>query len=170
MTAEAERPDDVPESEGGRPTRRANFVVVANRLPVDRVEHPDGTTTWRTSPGGLVTALEPVMHSHHGAWVGWHGAPDEVLDPFENDELELVPVPLSASEVEDYYEGFSNATLWPLYHDVVAPPVFDRGWWDSYVTINERFAAAAQPAFELAGRREMPANNLMLLFRRSGGR
>jgi trehalose 6-phosphate synthase len=124
----------------GRPPRKADFVVVANRLPVDRVEHPDGTTTWRGSPGGLVTALEPVMHSHHGAWVGWHGAPDEVLEPFDNDGLELVPVPLSEHEVANYYEGFSNGTLWPLYHDVVVPPEFRREWWDAYVKVNQRFA------------------------------
>jgi len=124
----------------GRPTRKASFVVVANRLAVDRVEHPDGTTTWRTSPGGLVTALEPVMHAHRGAWVGWHGAADEVVEPFENDGLELVPVPLSETEIADYYEGFSNGTLWPLYHDVVVPPEFRREWWDAYVRVNQRFA------------------------------
>ena len=45
----------------------ASFVVVANRLPVDRIEHPDGTVDWRTSPGGLVTAFEPIMQSHEGA-------------------------------------------------------------------------------------------------------
>ena len=100
----------------------ASFVVVANRLPVDRIERPDGGTDWRTSPGGLVTAFEPVMRSHDGAWVGWHGAADEELAPFENDGIQLVPVRLSASELEEYYEGFSNATLWPLYHDVIATP------------------------------------------------
>jgi trehalose 6-phosphate synthase len=42
--------------------------------------------------------------------------------------------------VEDYYEGFSNATLWPLYHDVVAPPVYHRHWWQAYVRVNQRFA------------------------------
>ncbi len=140
---------DEPGTAQVRPTRQASFVVVANRLPVDRVEHPDGTTTWRTSPGGLVTALEPVMHSHDGAWVGWHGAPDEVLEPFENDGLELVPVPLSEAEIADYYEGFSNGTLWPLYHDVVVPPEFRREWWDAYVRVNQRFAdrtvAVAEP-------------------------
>lgn len=118
----------------------ASFVVVANRLPVDRVEHPDGSVDWRTSPGGLVTAFEPVMRSHDGAWVGWHGAPDEEVAPFENDGIKLVPVPLSATELEEYYEGFSNATLWPLYHDVIATPEFHREWWDSYVTVNQRFA------------------------------
>ncbi len=121
-------------------TETASFVVVANRLPVDRVENPDGSTDWRTSPGGLVTAFEPVMHSHDGAWVGWHGAPDEELAPFSNEGLQLIPVRLSSKEIEDYYEGFSNATLWPLYHDVVVPPVFHRDWWDTYVQVNQRFA------------------------------
>ena len=53
----------------------ATFVVVANRLPVDRVENPDGSADWRPSPGGLVTAFEPVMRSHEGAWVGWQRRP-----------------------------------------------------------------------------------------------
>ncbi len=126
---------------------RASLVVVANRLPVDRVTETDGSISWRTSPGGLVTALEPVMRANHGAWIGWHGGADETLEPFEDSGLCLVPVPLTAQEVEEYYEGFSNATLWPLYHDVVAPPSFHREWWDAYVAVNQRFAdRAAQVA------------------------
>ena len=118
----------------------ASFVVVANRLPVDRVEHPDGTADWRPSPGGLVTAFEPIMRRRQGAWVGWHGAANEELEAFEHEGLTLEPVPLSSSEVEDYYEGFSNATLWPLYHDAIATPQFHREWWDTYVIVNQRFA------------------------------
>ena len=57
--------------------------------------------------------------------------------------MQLVPVHLSAQEVEEFYEGFSNGTLWPLYHDVVAKPEFHREWWDSYVTVNQRFADRA---------------------------
>jgi len=127
----------------GMPSGQAEFVVIANRLPVDRFIAPDGTVTWRTSPGGLVTALEPVMRRKGGAWIGWHGAPDETLEPFEHEGINLVPVPLSEQEFEEYYEGFSNATLWPLYHDVIAPPEFHREWWDSYVDVNQRFAAYA---------------------------
>src|SRR5919112_4586164 len=120
--------------------RRATFVVVANRLPVDRIENPDGPGDWRPPPGGLVPAFEPIMRSHKGAWVGWPGAPDEHLEPFSHDGMDLVPVFQSTAEVEEYYEGFSNATLWPIYHDVVAPPEFHREWWDSYETVNQRFA------------------------------
>lgn len=120
-----------------------DFVVIANRLPVDRVTGDDGTTHWRKSPGGLVSALEPVMRHHDGAWIGWHGAPEEKLRPFTHEGLYLVPVRLSQDDVRQYYEGFSNATLWPLYHDVVAHPEFHREWWDAYVRVNQRFADQA---------------------------
>jgi trehalose 6-phosphate synthase len=122
---------------------RADLVIVANRLPVDRVTNPDGSNDWRRSPGGLVTALEPVMRANDGAWIGWPGSPDDDLEPFVEDGLQLVPVHLSAQEVEEFYEGFSNGTLWPLYHDLVAKPEFHREWWDSYVTVNRRFAEKA---------------------------
>jgi trehalose 6-phosphate synthase len=62
------------------------------------------------------------------------------------DGLALVPVPLDEQEIKEFYEGFSNATLWPLYHDVVAKPLFHREWWDTYVTVNRRFADAAARA------------------------
>ncbi|MFC3898848.1 trehalose-6-phosphate synthase [Lentzea rhizosphaerae] len=120
----------------------AEFVVVANRLPVDLERLPDGTERWKHSPGGLVSALEPFLRSHSGAWVGWPGVADAEVAPFEDDGLLLHPVELSAKEVEDYYEGFSNGTLWPLYHDVVAQPAFHRHWWNSYVRVNQRFADA----------------------------
>src|SRR5919199_2418565 len=126
-------------------TDPVDLVVVANRLPVDRVVAEDGSISWRHSPGGLVTAMEPVMQHHDGAgaWVGWDGGPDGPDDVFEQDGITLVPVPLSAEEVEDFYEGFSNGTLWPLYHDAVAKPTFRRDWWEAYVAVNRRFADRA---------------------------
>ncbi|RFA22696.1 alpha,alpha-trehalose-phosphate synthase (UDP-forming) [Subtercola boreus] len=125
-----------------------SLVVVSNRLPVDKVVSDDGTPSWRSSPGGLVTALEPVMRASDGAWVGWAGVPDDHSEPFRNDGISIVPVTLSSDEVELYYEGFSNDTLWPLYHDVIAPPTYHRDWWDAYVEVNQRFAdqAAASAA------------------------
>jgi trehalose 6-phosphate synthase len=122
--------------------RSYDFVVVSNRLPVDRVVAANGDATWQHSPGGLVTALEPVMRSSAGAWVGWAGQPDLEFEPFSSDGIEIVPVALSADDIEKYYEGFSNDTLWPLYHDVIAPPSYHREWWESYVAVNQRFADA----------------------------
>ncbi|GGM77944.1 trehalose-phosphate synthase [Thermopolyspora flexuosa] len=124
----------------------SSFLIVANRLPVDRTIGPDGEASWRRSPGGLVTAIAPVMQRRDGAWLGWHGAPDEELKPFDHEGMHLIPIPLSSTEVELYYEGFSNATLWPLYHDVVAKPIYSRVLWDAYRAVNDRFARAAADA------------------------
>lgn len=124
----------------------SDFVVVANRLPIDMERLPDGTTTWRRSPGGLVTALEPLLRKQRGAWIGWPGIVDGDEDPIVVDGLQLFPVRLSADDVAEYYEGFSNATLWPLYHDVIAKPIYHRQWWDRYVEVNQRFAEATSRA------------------------
>jgi trehalose 6-phosphate synthase len=123
-------------------------VVVANRLPVDQVTEPDGTVRYQRSPGGLVTALEPFVAGRGGAWVGWSGSAGEAPAPFESGGMQLVPVGLSEEEVDRYYEGFSNASLWPLYHDVVEKPEYHRHWWDAYVQVNKRFADRAA---EVAG-------------------
>lgn len=131
------------------PTGTSDFVVVANRLPIDLERHPDGTTTWQRSPGGLVTALEPLLRRRRGAWVGWPGVADlsaAEQEPIIDGELLMHPVTLSDDDVAQYYEGFSNATLWPLYHDVIVKPIYHRGWWDRYVEVNRRFAEATSAA------------------------
>jgi trehalose 6-phosphate synthase len=125
----------------------SSFVVVANRLPVDRVVEGD-QSQWRTSPGGLVTALHPVLQQREGVWIGWPGDSLDSYDAFDADGLTLLPIEVSPEEIEGYYDGMSNATLWPLYHDVVVKPVFRREWWDTYVTVNRRFADAAAQAAE----------------------
>jgi trehalose 6-phosphate synthase len=117
----------------GRP-----LVVVANRLPVSR----DGDT-WRPSAGGLVTALGPVVEEVDGHWVGWDGGEPDVPDQVDGFDARLHPVALSQTEVHEYYEGFSNRTLWPLFHDLLQEPVIDRGWWRTYEEVNRRFADAA---------------------------
>jgi trehalose 6-phosphate synthase len=150
-------------SRGGQdpePPRFGNsdFVVVANRLPVDLERLPDGTTTWRRSPGGLVTALEPLLRRQRGSWVGWPGVADDDDDemdldyrPIQQDDLQLHPVRLSTDDIAEYYEGFSNATLWPLYHDVIVKPIYHREWWERYVDVNRRFAEAASRAAARGG-------------------
>jgi len=122
----------------GRPD---TFVVVANRLPVDEVTTEHGRE-WRRSPGGLVTALHPILAGQRGVWVGWAGGEGEAPAPFEVDGIELHPVSLSRTDLEHYYEGESNATIWPLYHDSVETPVFHRTWRAAYREVNQRFADA----------------------------
>jgi len=124
----------------------SDFVVVANQLPIDMERLADGTITWKRSPGGLVTALEPLLRKRRGAWIGWPGIVDGPEDPIVEDDLRLYPVRLSAEDIEEYYEGFSNATLWPLYHDVIVKPTYQREWWNRYVDVNRRFAEATSRA------------------------
>jgi hypothetical protein len=156
--AAGEVADTTAAERGAGPRSDHDLVVVANRLPVDLVESANGAQ-WRTSPGGLVSALAPVMRRAAGAWVGWSGSVVEAPAPFDLLGMRLVGVPLSAEEVADFYEGFSNATLWPLYHDVIVPPRFERSWWDAYVRVNERFAAVAAAQ---AGKAVLPGARMVI--------
>ena len=112
------------------------LVIAANRLPVSL--NADGE--WETSPGGLVRALLPIVQAGRGAWVGWTGQTDGAADVIELDGVEMHPLPISADEMNRYYEGFSNDTLWPLYHDAIKESHFDGDDWNAYVAVNERFA------------------------------
>lgn len=119
------------------------FVVVANRLPVDRAETASG---WEASPGGLVAALAPVLRQHKGCWVGWPGEADTQVEPFEFEGIQLQPVTLTRHDYENFYEGFSNSSLWPLYHDLIVAPRYEAEWWESYRDVNRRFAEATAAA------------------------
>jgi alpha,alpha-trehalose-phosphate synthase [UDP-forming] len=120
------------------------LIVVANRLPVQRRRGE-----WVTSPGGLVSAVAPVLQDSKGAWVGWTGvAGSNVPEPFEHEGITQLPVPLTRTELENYYYGFCNGTLWPLYHDAVRRPEFHRHWWRPYQRINRRFAEVAADIVE----------------------
>ena len=128
------------------------MVVVANRLPFDLQKLTDGSTKARQAPGGLVTAFAPILSKREGAWIGWPGQPDE--DPESHHHGRAHPVSCSAERRggRGYYEGFSNATLWPLYHDAVADSEFHRQWWESYRQVNRRFAEA-RPSVAARARR-----------------
>ena len=82
------------------------------------------------------------MADREAAWVGWAGEPGPAPEPFYQDTLYVCPVALTSDEIEEYYEGFSNDTLWPIYHDVIVQATFHRQWWNTYRLINHRFAQA----------------------------
>jgi trehalose 6-phosphate synthase len=129
----------------GRVVGSAGLVVVSNRLPV-RLEEDDTGSHWRTSPGGLVSALTPVLRGRDGVWVGWSGRPGRMRHPATHEGIALHAVPISDEELDDFYVGFSNGTLWPLYHDAIRSPQFERRWWQAYVRVNHRYAEAAAAA------------------------
>ena len=118
---------------------KTGLIVAANRLPVAWNEEAD---EWETSPGGLVSALTPILQEAEGAWVGWTGLPDHAPDPFDHDGIRQCPVPVSAEEIEHHYLGFCNTTIWPLYHNAIRTPEYHRHWWRPYDAVNRRFADA----------------------------
>ncbi|MFG1952514.1 trehalose-6-phosphate synthase [Micromonospora sp. NPDC048830] len=128
--------------------RQSSLVVVANRLPIDDSVAPDGACEWRRSPGGLVSALHPLLRHTPATWVGWAGGTGPAPRLPDVDGVRLHTVPLSPDDLRDHYEGFANATLWPLYHDAVEQPEYHRRWWEAYQRVNQRFADATAEVAE----------------------
>jgi alpha,alpha-trehalose-phosphate synthase [UDP-forming] len=112
------------------------LIIASNRLPVRRVG-----STWQASAGGLVTALRPVVEQRAATWIGWDGGAASIPQWLPGTSARLAPISLTADEARSYYDGFANRTIWPLFHDNVETPTFDRAWWAAYVQVNERFAA-----------------------------
>lgn len=121
------------------------ILVVSNRLPLV-VEQDDSGWQAKPASGGLVTALDPVMRRVNGLWVGWPGnaqqAPHaELLERFALEHgYRMAAVSLSEEDVELYYRGFSNETLWPLFHDLLGRCNFDLRTWERYQQVNDQFA------------------------------
>jgi len=128
------------------------LVVVSNRLPAVLERGAEGV--WSVAPGvgGLVTALSPALYKRGGRWIGWCGQEVEALrrDSVEAQALldkvcagakyTLEGVSLSKAEIDEYYHGFANQTLWPLFHGMKERAVFDPKWYESYRRVNRRFA------------------------------
>ena len=126
------------------------LILVSNREPYEHVRS-GGVTEIRRPPGGLVSALDPLMRRTNGVWVAWGSgnADRDVADrnshvavPPEDPSYTLRRVWLDESEVEGYYQGFANSALWPLCH-MFAQHFEPRSEdWERYRAVNERFAEA----------------------------
>src|SRR5436190_721816 len=126
------------ESEEAADLPPAPLVTLANRLPVVKTR-----SGWRTADGGLVAALRPTLETRPTTWVGWDGGSADLPHVLPDLAARLVPVSLRKALVESYYHGFSNRTLWPLFHGLADRVVIERRWWRDYCAVNERFAHRA---------------------------
>jgi trehalose 6-phosphate synthase len=132
------------------------LVVVSNRLPVAAVHDTDDAWSLRPGSGGLITALAPVLEARGGVWVGWPGTVGgkiseirPLLKRFAQQQgYELIPVPLTAAEHELFYLGFANEVLWPLFHDLQTRCTFVPEYWQAFLDVNQKFAAAAVAAVQ----------------------
>jgi trehalose 6-phosphate synthase/phosphatase len=121
------------------------LVIVSNRLPIviGRVDLGE----WQVQPGsgGLVTALAPILRDRAGLWIGWPGTVEDVdLDGLvaigsQDAGYMFKPVLLTAEEVDQYYFGFSNEIIWPLFHDMHSRCNFDPAYWNMYQAVNRKF-------------------------------
>ncbi len=119
-------------------------IIISNRLPV-RVEINGQDISYHASEGGLATGLSSVSQDDNSLWIGWAGvATDNILlherIATELRPKKLLPVMLNQREIDEFYEGFSNETLWPLFHYFPTYANYNSSHWDTYVSVNRKFA------------------------------
>jgi trehalose 6-phosphate synthase/phosphatase len=120
------------------------ILMVSASTPLEVRETPEGYETHPVT-GGLVSTLGPVMRKCAGTWLGGIPCESQRSAPFalSGEGYRVAALPLSHSEMEGYFDGFANGTLWPLLHSLPMHTRFDPGHWKSYREVNERFARAA---------------------------
>jgi trehalose 6-phosphate synthase/phosphatase len=128
---------------------KERLIVVSNRLPYVFARTPSGGWKTQGGSGGLVTALVPVLRDRGGTWIGWSGTSgdstglDEAMkSASEQLGITLRGVQLDEGDVDNFYHGFSNEIIWPLFHDFPSLCIFDPKYWASYKEVNRRFAKA----------------------------
>ncbi len=129
----------------------SNTIIISNRLPVTVLKN-NGAVSYHKSIGGLSTGLKSVHDGSDSVWVGWPGLPEEDLTQQERDDASdklkntyaCCPVHLSAHEVEEYYHGFCNSTIWPLFHYFTAKTQYDPANWETYRIVNKKFFEATK--------------------------
>jgi trehalose 6-phosphate synthase/phosphatase len=114
------------------------LIVVANRLPIS-ISKSEGRFHIRESPGGLAVGLAALPDSLKRLWMGWPGIPSEQLKPEEKEYIrrelaggDCIPVFLSQRLIDQYYLGFCNETIWPLFHYFQTRTVFEIQFWKAY--------------------------------------
>ncbi|MEZ7498639.1 bifunctional alpha,alpha-trehalose-phosphate synthase (UDP-forming)/trehalose-phosphatase [Flavobacterium sp. Arc3] len=121
-------------------------IIVSNRLPVD-LKYDEDKLVVKSSSGGLATGMKSVHREGNGIWIGWSGLANEDMSDLQKAEVDAalakekcVQVPLTNSDIDNYYYGFSNTALWPLFHYFQAYTEFELNHWESYVEVNQKFA------------------------------
>lgn len=121
------------------------LFLVSTRLPVT-IRHTAGGLSLTDSVGGVATGLRMVQETRHATWIGWPG-PTDRLEPDEVADVEqflaarrCVPVHLTRQAVRGFYQGYSNAVIWPLFHYLIQQTPLRRRYWQHYEDVNRGFA------------------------------
>lgn len=120
------------------------LLIVANRLPVEIIQTNDHFE-YTNSPGGLISGLQNSANEIDTVWIGWPGKP--VLKKHQAkiakdlySKFQSLPVFLTPRQIDNHYFGFSNKTVWPLFHYFSDKSVFNKKYWKDYRTVNKLFA------------------------------
>ncbi|MEM1408495.1 MAG: bifunctional alpha,alpha-trehalose-phosphate synthase (UDP-forming)/trehalose-phosphatase [Bacteroidota bacterium] len=119
-------------------------IIVSNRLPVRVIQNENGNLVYKPSEGGLATGLGSVYKQGDNIWIGWPGfhfdSKEQEKEASEELKAEnMKPVSLTEEEIELYYEGFSNETLWPTFHYFNQNALHKKSYWQAYEKVNQKF-------------------------------
>ncbi|MCP8304286.1 MAG: bifunctional alpha,alpha-trehalose-phosphate synthase (UDP-forming)/trehalose-phosphatase [archaeon] len=120
------------------------LLIVSNRLPITIVKRK-GKLYFQPSTGGLATGLSSFYKSYQSLWIGWPGTALKEIKGKEKDVKERLlsescyPVFLSRRDIENYYHGFCNKTIWPLFHYFPQYTIYSESLWDAYKKVNKAF-------------------------------
>lgn len=124
----------------------SKMIIVSNRLPLN-IGIENENLNIKPSVGGLATGMRSVHNTHESIWIGWTGLTEDELLPETlkkvNTAVEkenCIGVPLSRKDIDLYYYGFSNKTIWPLFHYFTEFAEFKKEYWDAYCEVNQKFA------------------------------
>ena len=128
-------------------------IIVSNRLPVKVLRDSEGKLSYRASAGGLATGLSSVYRQENNLWIGWPGThlvaeKDKKQTTEELGLHNMRPVFLTPEEIHDYYEGFSNETLWPTFHYFIEYTIYNEDYWNTYREVNEKFCKIVEEVAE----------------------
>ncbi|HEY5442829.1 MAG TPA: bifunctional alpha,alpha-trehalose-phosphate synthase (UDP-forming)/trehalose-phosphatase [Candidatus Saccharimonadales bacterium] len=129
----------------------SQVIIVSNRLPIS-VKKEDGQLVFYRSAGGLATGLSAYVNDRQSRWIGWPGIASDELSAKDRDNVvaELAkhncyPIFLSQRQIDDFYNGYSNAVLWPLFHNLSRQTVAAakrQRWWRAYREVNHQYVQA----------------------------
>lgn len=123
-------------------------IIISNRLPV-QLQISNGGITAIPSVGGLATGMKSVHSGGDSLWIGWSGLTEEDIPKELESDIDRAlaehgssKVTLTKAEVEGFYFGFSNRTIWPLFHYFLEYSEFELDSWNTYKSVNQKFADA----------------------------
>lgn len=123
-------------------------IIVSNRLPL-QIKQQDNDLQIVPSVGGLATGMKSVHSSGDSLWIGWSGLTNDSLTETQKKIVDeavqqenCLNVGLTEQDVDEFYLGFSNRTLWPLFHYFLEYSKFEKYQWETYKKVNQKFADA----------------------------